>query len=80
MTAVEHVRRTQRVLRFVVGGSVVFWAGAVLVGGLVLGLIESLSVAFISSTYKDAIALLVLLAVLFLKPSGLFGQASREKV
>lgn len=36
MTAVEHVRRTQRVLRFVVGGSVVFWAGAVLVGGLVL--------------------------------------------
>jgi branched-chain amino acid transport system permease protein len=53
---------------------------AAVVGGLVLGLVESLSVAFISSTYKDAIALVVLLLVLFLKPSGLFGRASREKV
>jgi branched-chain amino acid transport system permease protein len=53
---------------------------AAVVGGLVLGLVESLSVAFISSTYKDAIALVLLLAVLFLKPSGLFGRASREKV
>jgi len=53
---------------------------AAVVGGLALGLIESLSVAFISSTYKDAIALVVLLAVLFLKPSGLFGRAGREKV
>jgi branched-chain amino acid transport system permease protein len=53
---------------------------AAVVGGLVLGLVESLSVAFISSTYKDAIALVVLLLVLFLKPSGLFGRTSREKV
>jgi branched-chain amino acid transport system permease protein len=53
---------------------------AAVVGGLVLGLIESLSVAFISSTYKDAIALVVLLAVLFLKPGGLFGRTRREKV
>jgi branched-chain amino acid transport system permease protein len=53
---------------------------AAVVGGLVLGLVESLSVAFISSTYKDAIALVLLLAVLFIKPSGLFGRASREKV
>ena len=53
---------------------------AAVVGGLVLGLVESLSVAFISSTYKDAIALVLLLAVLFIKPSGLFGRSSREKV
>ena len=53
---------------------------AAVVGGLVLGLVESLSVAFISSTYKDAIALVVLLAVLFLRPQGLFGRSSREKV
>lgn len=53
---------------------------AAVVGGLVLGLVESLSVAFISSTYKDAIALVVLLAVLFLKPDGLFGRSGREKV
>ncbi len=53
---------------------------AAVAGGLVLGLTESLSAAFISSTYKDAIALVVLLAVIFLKPSGLFGRAGREKV
>src|SRR5574340_1741498 len=53
---------------------------ASVVGGLVLGLLESLSVAFLSSTYKDAIALAVLLLVLFVRPQGLFGRARREKV
>ncbi|KAF0207592.1 MAG: branched-chain amino acid ABC transporter permease [Actinomycetota bacterium] len=53
---------------------------AAVVGGLVLGLLESLSVAFISSTYKDAISLVVLLAVLFLRPQGLLGKSRREKV
>ena len=53
---------------------------AAVVGGLALGLVESLSVAFISSTYKDAIALFVLLLVLFLKPDGLFGRTTGEKV
>jgi hypothetical protein len=36
MTAVERVQRTQRALRFVVAGSVLFWAGAALFGGLVI--------------------------------------------
>ena len=49
-------------------------------GGLLLGVVESLSVAFISSTYKDAIALVVLLLVLFLRPQGLFTRTVREKV
>ncbi|MGB4592665.1 MAG: branched-chain amino acid ABC transporter permease [Coriobacteriia bacterium] len=53
--------------------------GAV-VGGLVLGLLESLSVAFISSTYKDAIALVVLLMVLFIRPQGLLGRSHKEKL
>jgi branched-chain amino acid transport system permease protein len=53
---------------------------AAVVGGLVLGLVESMSVAFISSTYKDAIALIVLLGVLFLRPGGLLGRSDREKV
>jgi branched-chain amino acid transport system permease protein len=53
---------------------------AAVAGGLLLGLIESMSVAFVSSTYKDAIALVVLLLVLFLRPSGLFGGRVREKV
>jgi branched-chain amino acid transport system permease protein len=53
---------------------------AAVVGGLVLGLLESLSIAFISSTYKDAISLLVLLVVLFVRPQGILGRARREKV
>jgi branched-chain amino acid transport system permease protein len=53
---------------------------ASVVGGLVLGLLESLSIAFISSTYKDAISLLVLLIVLFWRPQGLFGRSRREKL
>ncbi|MBE0416265.1 MAG: branched-chain amino acid ABC transporter permease [Coriobacteriia bacterium] len=53
---------------------------AAVVGGLVLGMLESVSIAFISSTYKDAIALVVLLAVLFVRPQGLLGRSRREKV
>ncbi|MDZ4179896.1 MAG: branched-chain amino acid ABC transporter permease, partial [Coriobacteriia bacterium] len=53
--------------------------GAV-VGGLVLGLLESMSIAFVSSTFKDAISLVVLLVVLFVRPQGLLGGQGREKV
>ncbi len=53
--------------------------GAV-IGGLIIGLIESLGAGLISSGYKDAFALLVLLFVLFLKPSGLFGSAEISKI
>ncbi|MFZ2448504.1 MAG: branched-chain amino acid ABC transporter permease [Syntrophobacteraceae bacterium] len=47
--------------------------GAV-VGGLLLGVIESLGAGLISSAYKDAIAFLLLLAILFVRPAGLFGN------
>jgi branched-chain amino acid transport system permease protein len=49
------------------------YPGAV-VGGLTLGLLESLAAAFISSAYKDVVAFAVLLAVLFLLPQGLMGR------
>lgn len=51
-----------------------------IVGGLVLGLLESMSIAFLSSTYKDAISLVVLLVVLFVRPQGILGRGRREKV
>jgi len=46
--------------------------GAIL-GGLILGLLESLGAAYISSAYKDVFAFVVLLLVLFIRPKGLLG-------
>ncbi len=53
--------------------------GAV-VGGLLVGLIEALGAGYLSSTYKDAVAFIVILVVLFVLPGGLFGHAARERV
>lgn len=47
--------------------------GAV-VGGILLGLIEQFSSGYISSLYRDAISLGVLVLVLLLRPQGIFGQ------
>jgi branched-chain amino acid transport system permease protein len=49
-------------------------------GGLIIGVLESLGAGLLSSGYKDAIAFVILLALLFLRPSGLFGKASAERV
>jgi branched-chain amino acid transport system permease protein len=55
-------------------------AGAV-IAGLLIGVLESFGTGYISSEYKDAIALGVLLAVLLVRPSGLMGsrEAARLK-
>jgi len=53
--------------------------GAVL-GGLALGLLESLGAGYLSSAYKDAIAFVVMLAVLMLMPGGLLGRRAAERV
>lgn len=49
-------------------------------GGLILGTLESLTAGYINPLYKDAVALIVLLLVLFVRPSGLLGNRRREKV
>lgn len=51
-----------------------------MVGGLVLGVIEILSRAYISSQLSDAIVFSVLIIVLLVKPTGLFGKVIQEKV
>jgi branched-chain amino acid transport system permease protein len=55
------------------------FSGAV-VAGLLLGVVESLCAGFVSSGYKDAVALLLLLLVLFVRPSGLFGNVEASKI
>ncbi len=62
----------------VILGGLGSFPGAVL-GGLILGLIESLGAGFISSGYKDAFALVLLLLLLFVRPSGLLGNAEIAK-
>jgi branched-chain amino acid transport system permease protein len=53
--------------------------GAV-VGGLLLGMLEAFSAGYLSSQYKDAVAFLVILAVLFAMPQGLLGRGKVERV
>lgn len=53
--------------------------GAV-VAGMLIGILESFGAGFISSAYKDAIALLVLLVVLVIKPSGLFSKSEASRL
>ncbi|HSB82677.1 MAG TPA: branched-chain amino acid ABC transporter permease [Candidatus Methylomirabilis sp.] len=52
--------------------------GAIL-GGLALGVIESLGGGYISTTYKDAFSFLVLILFLLLRPQGIFGEKVAEK-
>jgi branched-chain amino acid transport system permease protein len=51
-----------------------------MVGGLVLGLAEEYVAGYAVSSYRDAIAFALLIAVLLLRPEGLFGRARPEKV
>ena len=53
--------------------------GAV-VGGIILGIAEVVGIAFLSSSYKDAIAFGILILILIIKPTGIFGKTMKEKV
>lgn len=53
--------------------------GAVL-GGLILGLAEVMVAGYGSSTYRDAIAFLILIVILLFKPEGILGKGQIEKV
>ena len=53
--------------------------GAML-GGIVLGLIETFSKIYISTQFSDAVVFFVLIVVLLVKPSGLLGKTVQEKV
>ena len=69
------------VLVFVVLGGIGNTAGAVL-GGLLIGFIEIVTVALFPalSGYRDAFAFVVLILVLLIKPTGLLGEKTTEKV
>jgi branched-chain amino acid transport system permease protein len=49
------------------------------VGGLVIGVVETLSVAYWSASYRDALVYAILIAVLLFRPQGLFGVRTHEE-
>ena len=51
-----------------------------MIGGVVIGIIENLSKAYISSQLSDAITFVILILTLVIKPTGLFGKKLKEKV
>jgi branched-chain amino acid transport system permease protein len=53
--------------------------GAVL-GGMIIGLAESFSIGYVSSTFEAAIVFMILIAVLIVRPSGILGRAAVQKV
>ncbi len=53
--------------------------GAML-GGLLLGVVETFVAGYLSSTYRDAIAFVVLVAILLYRPTGILGAPQLEKV
>jgi len=52
--------------------------GAIL-GGVIMGVAETLTVGYLSSTYRDAITFVILVAVLLFRPTGLLGKPQRTK-
>ena len=51
-----------------------------MVGGMILGLLETLAAGYISSAWKDAFAFLLLIAILVVRPTGLLGERVAEKL
>ncbi len=51
-----------------------------LLGGLIVGVSESMAAAFLGSTYRDSVAFIILIIVLIVRPHGLFGRKGITKV
>ena len=51
-----------------------------IVGALIMGLSEEIVVGYLSSTYRDALAFCFLILILLIRPTGLFGKTTSEKV
>lgn len=51
-----------------------------IIGGLIVGVSESFAAAFIGGSYRDAVAFIILILVLLVKPTGLFGKKGIIKV
>lgn len=48
--------------------------------GIILGVLESFSIAVLPAAYKDVIAIVILLGILFIRPSGIFGSTEEARL
>ena len=46
-------------------------------GGLIIGIAEELSTGFVSTAYKPAVAFIIMILVLLIRPEGVFGVSKR---
>ena len=51
-----------------------------IVGGLIIGIVESLAGFYLPEGFKDVAAYVVVLVMLMVKPNGLFGESIRKRV
>jgi branched-chain amino acid transport system permease protein len=51
-----------------------------MIGGLIIGLAEVMAVGYGESTYRDAIAFVILVLILLVKPTGIMGKGMVDKV
>jgi branched-chain amino acid transport system permease protein len=49
-------------------------------GGVILGVLNNLAAAYVSARYRDAFPLLILIAVIMLRPHGLLGRPEERTV
>lgn len=75
VTPTMGVLATAKAFTVVILGGLGSFLGAI-AGGLIIGLAESFGATFLWADYKDAIAFVILLGILMIKPQGLFGKAS----
>src|SRR5690242_20473243 len=55
-------------------------ARGALLGGLIVGVCENLAAAYVSASYKDAVALAIFIGVILVKPQGLLGKSIERRV
>jgi branched-chain amino acid transport system permease protein len=53
---------------------------AALLGGFLIGIVENIGIWYLPSGYKDAIAFMLLVMFLLIRPQGMFGVKTREEV
>lgn len=62
----------------ILGGIGNLWGA--LLGGLILGIVEAVGAAYISTAYRDAFSFIILFLVLFVKPTGLLNKKIENKL